>query len=74
MQTVQKAPTAPKFIFFTEGYGKRTVSLDSISSVQPAGYGSKVVLKEMKDGKNVEFICSENYGWVQNAIARLANS
>jgi hypothetical protein len=66
--------TEPKFLIVTEGRLKRTIALGNIASAQAAGRCTRIVLKEVKDGKNVEFICNEGYNWVQAAIQRLANS
>jgi hypothetical protein len=51
-------------------YGPRTIAISQISSVQPYMMGTKIILKEIKDGANVEVTTSANY----NDVIRLINS
>jgi len=64
----------PKFLILNEGMIRRTIALDNIASATPEGMCTRIVLKEMKDGNNVNFLASESYQNVEAAISRLSNS
>ncbi len=54
---------AVKFIVVTTGISlKKTIAVDNIASVEPfAINGSKLTLKEVKGGNNVEITCIESF-------------
>jgi hypothetical protein len=48
----------------------KTISIDSISSVEPYGTmgSAQITLKEVKDGKNVVLVTTSKYDFVVNAL------
>ncbi|MCZ2395003.1 MAG: hypothetical protein LC100_00500 [Chitinophagales bacterium] len=54
----------------TPGYEK-SISLDNILSFAPKGGGTEFVLKEVTDGENTTYYCSEPYPTILSTIRKL---
>ena len=63
---------AVKFIVVTTGFSlKKTISVDNIASVEHFGLtGSKITLKEVKNGNNVEITCLESVNVINNWLSQ----
>ena len=61
------------FINLPTAFGHQTVSIDNIARIENFLGGSKVYLKEVKDGSNVEITCTASQQqvlvWISNANA-----
>ena len=60
-----------KFITINTLTGNRMINLDAISSIESLLGGTKIILKEVKDGNNVELISSSNFRQITGLIASL---
>lgn len=60
-----------KFITITTASGSKTISLDNIYSIEPFFNGAKIILKEVKNGNNVELLTVATYEDVINTIGKL---
>ena len=58
-----------KFITVRTALGDKTIAVDNIASVEAFGMGgSRIVLKEIKDGNSVEVICTSSVTTINNIL------
>ena len=63
----------PKFITVGTAFGEKTINIDSISSIEAfGGGGSTIILKEVKNGSNVEVLTTVSTHEIRRLISSLS--